>query len=308
MNVVVFGAGSLGSLIGGLLAREHDVVLVGRDPHVRVVRRSGLCVDGTVEFTVRPDARTDVPESADLAVVTVEAFDTAVAAHALAGRVDVALSLQNGMGNEAILGREIDRVLAGTCTYGAVLREPGTVECTGRGEVVLGSLDYPCGLERTDDAETGGNGMVETVERVAEAFRDAGVETTVAADMARQLWEKLAVNAGINPVTALAGVRNGALEDGPAHDLAAAAARETARVARESGVELPDERALAALEAVIGTTAANESSMLRDVRSGRRTEIDAVSGFVVDRATSPVPITETLYRLVRTWERERGLH
>ena len=42
MNVVVFGAGSLGSLVGGLLARAHEVTLVGRDPHVSTVRERGL--------------------------------------------------------------------------------------------------------------------------------------------------------------------------------------------------------------------------------------------------------------------------
>ncbi|MFT4881834.1 MAG: 2-dehydropantoate 2-reductase, partial [Salinirussus sp.] len=42
MHVVVFGAGSLGSLVGGLLARTHQVTLVGREEHVRAVRADGL--------------------------------------------------------------------------------------------------------------------------------------------------------------------------------------------------------------------------------------------------------------------------
>jgi 2-dehydropantoate 2-reductase len=58
---------------------------------------------------------------------------------------------------------------------------------------------------------------------------------------------------------------------------------------------------------VIENTAANDSSMLQDVRAKRRTEIDAISGYVADRATEPVPITETLRDLLRAWERERGL-
>jgi ketopantoate reductase len=73
MDVVVFGAGSLGSLVGGLLAGGHDVTLVGPDPHVSAVRERGLRLVGAVEMTVRPDAVTDPPAAADLAGVCVKA-------------------------------------------------------------------------------------------------------------------------------------------------------------------------------------------------------------------------------------------
>lgn len=294
MNVVIFGAGSLGSLLGGLLAREHDVTLVGRDPHVSTIKASGLRVSGEFEFTANPDATTDVPERADLAVVTVKAYDTAAAAAALGDcDLDSCLSLQNGMGNEATLAEALEcAVLAGTCTYGARLAEPGHVECTGVGAVALGP-------------RTGGDSAV--ADDVGAAFDAAGVETTVADDMPRRLWEKLAVNAGINATTALADVPNGALVDGPGSDVAATAAREVARVARSEGVELSDETATAAVEAVASDTAANTSSMRQDRQRGSRTEIDAINGYVVDRAAEPVPVNRTLTALVRAWERGREL-
>ncbi|WP_277542630.1 ketopantoate reductase family protein [Haloarcula laminariae] len=290
MDIAVVGAGSLGSLLGGLLAREHDVTLVGRDPHMRRVAAEGLRVAGVEQFRVTPAARTDVPDSADLAVVAVKSHDTAAVADQLAGcELGACLSVQNGMGNEATLAAALDcPVLAGTCTYGARLDEPGTVAFTGRGEVVLGP---PAG------------GRSETAERVGAAFGGAGVETTVAADMPRRLWAKLAVNAAINAATALARVENGALADGPGAALAADAARETARVAREQGVDLADERAVELTRQVVRDTAANRSSMLQDVEAGRATEIDAINGYVVAAADEPVPVNETLTRLVRTRER-----
>ncbi|EMA42775.1 ketopantoate reductase family protein [Halococcus saccharolyticus] len=288
MEIVVFGAGSLGSLVGGLCAREHHVTLVGRDPHIQAVRDSGLHVGGAFDFTVRPAARTDPPPSADLALVTVKAFDTDDAARALVDcDLDAVCSLQNGLGNEERLATRLDGVLAGTCTYGARLVEPGRVECTGIGEIALGAPD---------------GGRSACAERVGRALRRAGVETTVADDMPRRLWKKLAVNAGINPTTALARVENGALADEPLHGIAGDAARETARVAREQGVDLGDDEAVAALDAVVEATAANTSSMLQDVRAGRRTEIDAINGAVVDRADAPVPVNRTLAGLVRAWE------
>jgi 2-dehydropantoate 2-reductase len=302
MDVVVFGAGSLGSLLGGVLAREHDVTLVGRDPHVAAVRDAGLRVEGAFEGTTTPDATTDgTGLSGDVALVTVKAFDTPEAARALAtGDFDAVCSLQNGMGNEETLADALDcEVLAGTATCGAILREPGVVECTGRGELVVGAAD---------------GGESSTAESLAAAFDAVGVDCDAVADMPRRLWAKLAVNAGINAVTALARVENGALLDGDANDLARAAARETARVARARDVQLSNREAVARVEAVAEGTASNTSSMRQDVEAGRRTEVDAINGYVVDAASEArreldvdVPVNETLAALLRAWEVGAGV-
>lgn len=294
MEIVVFGAGSLGSLVGGLLARKHDVTLVGRDPHARTVREEGLTVAGEYDFHVRPGATTEGADLAgDLAVVTVKSFDTLETARELeTGSFDAVLSLQNGLDNERILAERLARVLAGTATYGARLRSPGVVACTGTGEIAIGPPE---------------GGESRLAERIAAAFRAADVNATAIGDAPRRLWEKLAINAGINPTTALARVRNGALADGPGRETARAATREAARIARAEGVELPDHEALAALESVIDATGENRSSMLQDVEAGKRTEVDAINGAVVRRAADPVPTNATLADLMKMWELERGL-
>lgn len=153
MDILVFGAGSL---IGGLLAREHDVTLVGREPQTTAVRDRGVTVEGAIEATVTPDARTTVPtEEIDLAVVTVKSFDTPQAARSLgACSPHSVLSLQNGLGNERLLSEHLDGVLAGTCTYVATAK-PGRVRCTGVGEIVLGPP---------------GGGRSERADRVVDAF------------------------------------------------------------------------------------------------------------------------------------------
>ncbi|WP_435348057.1 ketopantoate reductase family protein [Haloarchaeobius sp. HRN-SO-5] len=303
MRIVVYGAGSLGSLVGGICQADgHEVTLVGRDPHVSAVQSDGL----RVEFpdrteTVHPRATTDgTGLDADLALVTVKAFDTGTAARDLAtGTFDAVCSLQNGMGNEETLAAHLDcPVYAGTVTYGAMLREPGVVACTGLGDVVFGPAE-------------GGTGPADDL--LTATFGGGGFVAELADDMPRRLWEKLAVNAGINAVTALVRVENGALLDGTANGLACDAARETARVARGHDVWLPNRVAVGAVEAVADATAANTSSMLRDVERERRTEVDAITGFVVDRARTvrdadvSVPVCETTTRLLRAWEEARGL-
>ncbi|WP_075937713.1 2-dehydropantoate 2-reductase [Halosegnis longus] len=293
MHVVVVGAGSLGSLLGGLLAREHRVTLVGRDPHVSAIHDHGLRVTGVVDTTVHPDAETTAPARCDLALVTTKAFDTASAAATLADTdTGCVLSLQNGLGNESLLRDRLDcPVLAGTCTYGARRSDPGVVAYTGEGTITVGDPD---------------GGPSAWADRVADAFDAAGFDATASDEMPRLLWRKLAVNVGINATTALARTENGALVDGPAEPVAAAAARETATVARSEGIDLADETATDAVDRVARNTRANRSSMLQDIDAQRRTEVDAIVGPVADHA-EPTPVASTLAGLLRAWETERGL-
>ncbi|MFB6311602.1 MAG: ketopantoate reductase family protein [Salinirussus sp.] len=294
MRIVVLGAGSLGSLIGGILTRAADVHLVGRDPHMSAITADGLRLTGAIQRTVHPTAGTSLPETTDIAVVTVKSYDTKAAAQQLARcDIDGALSLSNGLDNEATLSTHLDcPVLAGTCTYGARLRDPGVVECTGLGEIALGP---------------DGGGTSALADAVGQVFSEAGLETIVATDMPRRQWRKLAVNAGINPTTALARVENGALLDGPLGGTARAAAREAGRVARNTGVDLEPAAATDAMVDVARKTAANRSSMLQDVEAKRRTEVDAINGAVVRRADEPTPVNRTLTALVRGWEEARSL-
>lgn len=304
MEIVVFGAGSLGSLVGGILAREHDVTLVGRDPHVAAVVADGLRVTGEIEATVEPRAVTDgTGLSADLALVTVKAADTRTAAETLAtGRYDIVCSLSNGLTEETLQAVLGDRVLAGTATYGAELTEPGAVRCTGVGEIHVGEMAAKREEVATQSDESAAS---ERAERVAAAFREAGLNCEADPEMPRRRWEKLAVNAGINAVTALARVRNGAVRDGPGGRVAARAARETARVARAEGVDLADDAAVQAVRAVADATAANRSSMLQDVEAGAATEVAAINGAVVERgetANVETPTNRTLWELLAAWE------
>jgi 2-dehydropantoate 2-reductase len=297
MEVLIYGAGALGSLIGGLLARVHEVTLVGRDPHMRRIREDGLRLDGAIDAHVHPRTLTDgTHRTADLALVTTKAYDTDAAAQALAtGEYDAVCSLQNGLTEERLVAALEPPVLAGTVSYGALLPKPGRVTCTGVGEVVVGSL-------------TGGRDPL--AERIGAAFDAAGIETTVAGDMPRRRYEKLAVNAGINGPSALSRLSNGATLDGPAGEVAREAAREVARVARADGVALDDDEAVAAVERVATDTAANRSSMHEDVATGRRTEVDAIYGAVADRADRvgvSVPTCRTIASLIRAWERGEGI-
>ncbi len=120
------------------------------------------------------------------------------------------------------------------------------------------------------------------LEQLVDQLQSAGFEVRPTEDLASLVWGKLAINAGINPVTALLEVPNGELFQRPcAHRVMVKAARETAAVAAAGGIELPYADAATAVEQAAERTAKNSSSMLQDIQRGAPTEIDAISGAIV---------------------------
>ncbi|MFP4631940.1 MAG: ketopantoate reductase family protein [Halobacteriales archaeon] len=288
MEIQVVGAGSLGSLLAAFLdADGHEVHVVGRVRDVEAIRRDGVRVTGENEIHASPSADTRAVD-ADVSFVAVKSYDTGDAAELLDGKRGVAVSLQNGMGNEATLDEALDaEVLAGVCEVGARKVEPGVVEHAGGRSISLGA------------PEGGGS----SAEEIAEAL-DGRLSFEARDDMPRVLWSKLAVNSALNPVTALTRLSNGeALER--AGEVVETAARETADVARADDVSLARSDAVARVRSVARETASNRSSMLRDVERGRKTEVDSINGYVVRRAGRhdvDVPVNRALWRLVRAVE------
>jgi 2-dehydropantoate 2-reductase len=143
------------------------------------------------------------------------------------------------------------------------------------------------------------------VAAVVDIFRRAGLECQHREDIMAVLWEKLAINVGINPLTALLRVPNGALlELPPAWEVAVAAATEAQAVARALGFNLSGDPA-GRLRQVCTATAANRSSMLQDILAGRPTEIEALNAQVSDRGRVlglPTPVNDLLTRLIRAVE------
>lgn len=289
------GAGAIGSLIGARLADEHDVTLIGREAHVRAIRERGLEVTGRTQRTVDVDARTDADEldPADVVFLTVKAYQTAQAlddVEPAIGPNTFLATLQNGLGNVEQLARRVgeSHAIGGTTSHGCIFQGPGRVEHTGVGDTVIGPVAPP---DRPAHHQ------------LAETLSQAGIETEVVADIRPKLWSKAAVNAAINPATAIAGLPNGALlEVEELEHLLEAAAREVEAVARSEGIEVEEGAWVDRARTVAKQTARNRSSMLQDVERGRRTEIDAICGRIVEVAKRngvPAPRNETLHGLVK---------
>jgi len=146
-------------------------------------------------------------------------------------------------------------------------------------------------------------GATGCVEVVAEVLRRASLEVEIVKNIDEWIWRKLAVNACINPLTALLRVRNGALRMEPLYGLCRAIVEEVAEVAKRLGVDVGN--VVDDLDRVLESTANNVSSMLQDVLAGRRTEIDWINGAVArlgKRVGVPTPLNEAMWRLVKALE------
>jgi 2-dehydropantoate 2-reductase len=297
-RVLVFGTGALGCLFGARLARSGlDVTIVGTWAEaLEAITRGGVAVsdqDGEWSAPVRTARLGAALEPAPLAFVFVKSHQTAAVAPALARALapdGLAVTLQNGLGNAEALAASLgaDRVLTGVTVVGAFLAGPGRVRATP-GRVVLGTRP----------------GCDQAVTTLAGWLRAAGFGVEVTPAIEAPIWRKLAANCAINALSALRGVRNGALLDEPgAGAVVEAAAREVGAVAAARGVHLGADPLELTME-VLRQTAANRSSMLQDVQQRRRTEIDALNGAVVregQRLGVPTPINEELWRKVRALE------
>lgn len=276
MKIVVLGSGAMGCLYGGMLATAgHDVTLIDIwKEHVEAINCRGLKIENSAGERVVRNVKAvsgarDAGE-ADLVMVFVKATATAAAmagAKSLITPSTAVLTLQNGLGNVEAISETIDpaQVIAGTSGHGATMLGPGRIRHAGEGETVIG--------------EPGGGSP--RVEELAEVFRQAGIAAKTTDNVMGVIWTKLIVNAGINALTAITGLRNGSLVELPETDkLLRLAVEEACSVAEAKGIRLEAEDPVEHTRNIAKKTAGNLSSMLQDIIAGRQTEISVINGAI----------------------------
>jgi 2-dehydropantoate 2-reductase len=294
--IAVVGAGAVGSYFGGMLARAGEpVTLIGRPAHVAAIRENGLRID---ERRVTVLASTDLADAkdADIVLLCVKTGDTAEVGRALVPHLApgaLVISLQNGVENAEGLKRAagIDAVRA--VVYVAVsLSAPGHVKHAGRGELIL---EAPAGSAR--------RGRIEAFAAVCAA---AGVPCGVEDDLSPALWVKLVLNCAFNAVSAIGNARYGAIAaDADARLVVTGAIAEARAVALAAGVRLPDQDLAAAAWQLAQAMPQATSSTAQDLALGRRTEIDALNGYIARRGAElgvATPVNQALFALVRLRE------
>ena len=299
------GAGAVGGYFGGMLARAGvPVTLIGRSTHVDVWRRKGLFLDSTNFQSIIPvqaSTELDAARDADLVLFTVKTVDTEGTARQLARhlRADaLVISLQNGVDNVPLMraAASLDPVAA-VVYVASSMPAPGSVKHAGRGDLLIGDLPGRLGARR--DAE---------LTRTSAWFEAAGVPCRVSADIEADLWVKLITNAALNAISAVAHATYGEAAAHPdSREVIRHLVSECVVVARASGVALPAVDYVQLVWKFAEQIGAVYASTSQDLERGKRTEIDALNGFVVRRGAElgvPTPVNQTLLALVKLRERQ----
>jgi 2-dehydropantoate 2-reductase len=212
----------------------------------------------------------------------VKSYDTENAAKLLAEvNCGIVCSLQNGIGNEEMLMKYIDNVVGGVTTYAANLIEPGHVQFAAKGKVWIGELSGE---------------ITENVLKVLDILKKSGMEAEAVKDIVCKIWEKVVINAAINPITALCRIRNGKIaEIDELWSIAKSIAEEGRELMAAMGFNI--ENIVGSVKEVIIKTANNKSSMLQDIERGKKTEIDFINGAIAQKGLE-LGIDTTMNRLI----------
>ncbi|MCX5677629.1 MAG: 2-dehydropantoate 2-reductase [Candidatus Omnitrophica bacterium] len=305
MKITVVGPGALGCLIAALLknkTKDEIWLLDEFADRARKISLEGIKVEGmSGPFTVKVNATANVNDigSCDLVILCVKSYSTEDACKGIKDLVSEktgVLTLQNGIGNIQILNDYFgpERVIAGVTNHGSTLIETAHVRHAGKGDTIIGKAD---------------GRVLGAIREVAGILTKAGFEAKVSKDIDSVIWSKLVVNVGINALTAITRLNNGALiEHEECRQILRSAVQEAVKVVKRKRIKLLYDDPIQKVESVCRATSSNVSSMLQDILNKKRTEIDFINGAIVRQAKAlniPTPVNEVLTNLVKTIEKNR---
>ena len=291
MEIIVLGAGALGSLFGAKLATANDVTLLGRPEHVEAINSHGLRIEGSESRVVRVRAVTALEKirPGALIILTTKVPDSLTALAPIASLVQketTILCLQNGLGSETIAREALGpatTVLRGITQAGAIFKKPGVIEFMARGYTVIEQHERSTAISRT--------------------FSEAGLDCRVSSDITADVWHKLVINCVVNPITAILGCEVGGIANPELDPLKTLVIDECIAIAARQGVTLK-----ANLRQEIDDffrPSHNLASMLQDLRRGHATEIDYMNGAVAALAARhhlPCPVNAALTAIIKAME------
>lgn len=294
MEIIVLGAGAIGSLYGASLAANNDVTLIGRDEHVAAINSQGLRIEGLESQVARVKAATAVEQIGPdtLVILATKVPDSEAALRPITPLIrddTTILCLQNGIGSERIARTALGHrgvVLRGITQFGAIFESPGAIRFMARGYTLIEQH------ERSD--------------RLADVLSAAGLDCRISPDIFADIWHKLVINCVVNPITAILGCEVGGIANPELDPLKRLVIDECVAVAAAEGVRFDidfiqqiDDRF---------RPSHNIASMLQDLRRGRSSEIDYLNGAVVALGSKhgvPCPVNGALTAIIKAMEASR---
>ena len=294
----------MGSIYGGRLSLKNEVYLIAtRETLAEEINSRGLKIEELGQVNIyHPTAVTDSSELGpmDLVILFVKATasETALSQNAgLIGPETRLMTLQNGAGHEDILGKFAPpgRIIIGTTEDNGAVLGPAHVRRGGQGRTNVGML--------TEDEEG-------FLPRLKEAFDSCGFHVKIHDNIQYLIWDKLFTNVSLSAVTGILQVDMGYIAANPhAWDMTCRLIHEAVLTARAAGMDFDEEQ----LKERVRLTSLNNpqgcTSIRADLRSGKKTEVNTISGAVVRAAHKyglEVPCHEFVVNMVHAME-EKGI-
>ena len=309
MKIAVVGAGAIGSVYATLFAEAgHDVWAIDQwAEHVDAINRDGLTLTGfTGDRTVAMRASTSVEDAGacDMYVIATKAAGAGAAAVSIAPFVGAdtnVVTIQNGLGAAARITQHIpsDAVVVGVAQgFGAAMVGPGHSHQNGMKMLRLGELSNA----HEPSGETA------RLDKVATIWADAGFPVQTFGDIDQLIWEKFICNVAVGGPSIVSGLPVGELLASETwRPIATGCATEAYEVAKALGVNLSFNDPVAYVDAFVAKMPNAKPSMLQDHENGRRSELDAINGQVVEqgrKAGIATPHNDEICKKVREVEQE----
>jgi 2-dehydropantoate 2-reductase len=291
INIAILGAGGIGCFYGAKLqAAGNPVTYIGRGEHLSALKSNGLTVQHShFSFHERVHAvdlsqwiKHTSCDDYDLIIFAFKSTETEkilsdIAEWLTKGKCPV-LSLQNGVDNEKLIADVIgeDRTLGGLAVrIGAHILRPGHINATGQAQVIFGQ--WP---ECTDES------LSSIPLKILNLLKSAKIDATLSDNIELELWRKLMINNGVNPLSALTGLNTKQLTSNPQYSgTVYKLMEETAQAATHNSIYFTKED-IDEMFNLISHFDAIKTSMLVDYEADRPLEIDAICGAVIERCNA----------------------
>ncbi|MFI3169396.1 MAG: 2-dehydropantoate 2-reductase [Faecalibacterium sp.] len=303
MKIAIIGAGAMGMLFAGYLSKENETVLIGCDARrMSVIAEKGVAItekDGSTA-TYYPNALISSEEidTQDLVILLTKAMDSRIALAAnptLFGKGTILMTLQNGSGHETILQDFAPRsqIAVGTTQDGSSITGDNSIRHSGVGTtafgMIEGDLTLLCAAEKT--------------------FCRCGFETTKTENIKQLIWNKLIINVSSSALSGLLQMPQGyCLDDSYAWEITQMLIKEAVAVANADGMQLEETAQIARVKNLLKNARSGLVSVYADLKAGRFTEVDTISGSVIARGKAlnvPTPTHQLIVNLIHAMERRK---
>ena len=300
MTIAILGSGAMGCLFGSYLSKRNDVFLVGHNPEKQtVLDKNGIIVrerDGS-ENHYYPHAVSDCANLpvADLVIIFVRVMDTLTvleSSKAIIGPNTYVMTLQNGAGHDEKLLKYVDssHAIIGSTKHSSSVVGPGLIFHSGIGKTAIGAVNGDSDISFISDELTA-----------------CGFPCSVSESIKKQIWDKLFVNTAASSLTGVLQVPLGFILDDPyANSLMRKMIHEAVEVAHAEGFECFDEdQVTKSVIEVIENGKKGYTSIYTHVKTGQKSEVDYISGYVLKRAKElgiPAPCHEMVVTLIHALE------